>query len=134
MTQSTPSYWIGESGNKNICGLLENITTQGKPAKYKVYEITKEAFTKASKIHKTFQELVGYHCDRDPNVFKPYAVKPTELLDFYYADPKREKADYTSQPPGSKLLGTIVCTDIEWYSKPDALKAPDKRSYKPSKK
>lgn len=121
----SPGYWIGTKGKDKVCGIREQMEKVASRATYKVYKISDKQYDLAAARHKVFQEKVGYHCDRDPKVYKPYEDRGQEMLSLYYQE--REKVDYDSPPSRAKLIETVTSDKIEWFSVP-SIQEGDKKS------
>ena len=48
-----------------------------------LYRISPEMLEKIETQHRLFQEMVGFHCDHDPNIYKPFKMDSEKFIKFY---------------------------------------------------
>ena len=79
-----------------------------------LYRLSEDDLEAEQEHHKEFQEAVGYHCDHDPKVNKPFVCKDKKKFKAYYAK-KREPREL-SKP--ENLIGKYYWYQFKQWARP----------------
>lgn len=80
--------------------------------RYDLLQLTPELLEELERRHKMFQEMVGYHCDHDPEVYKPFTMNQ-KTFDEYY-DTKKERLDLSE----CEVIATVEWFQFKHWSRP----------------
>lgn len=78
---------------------------------YEIFTLDHDLMDKLDMDHKRFQEIVGYHADHDPKVYKPF-TSPSGCRE-YYNSPSNVDISHEEK----KYLTSVKLQSIEWYGR-----------------
>lgn len=84
--------------------------------KYDIYRLPPDIISMIDSNHKLFQEMVGYHTDHDPSVYKPF-TGPSRWED-YYTNVDRNVFNIDLSDKSTVHLDIIREDNIIWIHRP----------------